>query len=58
MKVTQYLKNARECAQLAERMTGDDQRKLLAIADAWLELAKHAAEVAAGVPIAPTLPKS
>jgi hypothetical protein len=58
MTVTDYLKNARECAELAERMTGDDKRKLLAIADAWLELAKRAAEVAAAVPLAPTLPKT
>ncbi len=57
MTVTEYLKSARECAELAERMTGDDKRKLLAIADAWLELAKHAAEVAVRAPLAPTLPK-
>jgi hypothetical protein len=57
MTVTEYLNSARECAELAERMTGDDKRRLLAIADAWLELAKSAAEVAAGVPLAPALPK-
>ena len=53
MTVTEYLKSARQCAELAERMTGDDKRKVLAIADAWLELAKSAAEMAAGVPLAP-----
>jgi hypothetical protein len=54
----EYLKNARECAELAERMTGGDNRRLLAIADAWLELGKSAAEVVAGVPLAPVLPKT
>jgi hypothetical protein len=47
MLVTTYLERARECADIAERLQGEDRRKLLAIANAWRELAEEAAKVAA-----------
>ena len=49
MIVTKYLELARECADLAERMNGDDKSRLLKVASAWIELADEAAK-AAGVP--------
>jgi len=36
VSVTEYLERARECADLADRMNGDDRKKLLEIADAWI----------------------
>jgi hypothetical protein len=41
--VTDYLQLAQECAQLADRMKGDEKRRLLTVADAWLRLADTAA---------------
>ena len=46
MPVSGYLQRARECADLAERLTGADKMKLLEHADAWLALAKQAANEA------------
>ncbi len=46
MGVTEYLQRARDCADMAERMTPADKKKLLAIADAWLALADDAAKKA------------
>jgi len=42
--VTEYLERARECAALADKMTGDDKAKMLEIAEAWLRLADEAAK--------------
>ena len=55
MSVTEYLTRARECADIADRIEGEDKRKLLEIADAWLKLADSAAK-AAQAPLAPTSP--
>jgi hypothetical protein len=44
--VTEYLERARECAALADKMTGDDKAKMLEIAEAWLRLADEAAKTA------------
>jgi hypothetical protein len=49
MPVTEYLKHARECAALAERMNPADKKRLLEIADAWLRMAKVEAEKSAAV---------
>lgn len=46
MSVTEYLERARECAEIADRMTGPDKAKLMKIADVWLELARDAATIA------------
>jgi hypothetical protein len=54
MNVTNYLRRARECAELAERANAQDKLKLLEIADAWLMLADHAAKAASASPLAPT----
>jgi hypothetical protein len=42
--VTEYLQRARDCAALADKMTGEDKKKLLGIADAWLKLADQRAK--------------
>jgi len=34
VSVTDYLERARECAALAENMTGDEKTKMLAVAQA------------------------
>jgi ubiquinone biosynthesis protein Coq4 len=46
MRVTEYLQRARECADIAERVTGKDKDKLKEIATAWLQLADEAAKAA------------
>jgi hypothetical protein len=46
MRVTRYLERARDCANIAERVEGEDKRKLLAMANAWRELAEEAAKAA------------
>ena len=51
MPVVEYLSRARECADLADRARNtEDRKKLLDIANAWAELAKAAAAVAATKP--------
>jgi len=40
VSVSEYLERPRECAALAESMTGDDKVKLLAVAEAWHHTAK------------------
>jgi hypothetical protein len=48
MPVVEYLARARECADLADRArSAEDRKKLLDIAQAWADLARAAAEVAA-----------
>ena len=44
--VTEYLERARECADMADKMTGRDNARLMEIADAWLKLAGDAAKEA------------
>ena len=46
MNVTDYLERARECAAMAERMTPEEKKKLLELAEAWLKLADEAAKEA------------
>jgi hypothetical protein len=46
VSVSEYLERARECAALAENMTGDEKTKMLAVAQAWLKVADEAAKVA------------
>jgi hypothetical protein len=46
MTVTLYLERARECAALADDVKGDEQKQLLAIAEAWLTLADGVAKAA------------
>ena len=46
MSVTEHLQRARECADIAERLTGKDKEKLLEIAEAWLRIADDAAKAA------------
>jgi hypothetical protein len=41
--VTEYLERARKCAALADRKSGEQRKRLLAIAEAWLRLAEDAA---------------
>ena len=41
--VTEYLERAREIAALADRKIGDERKRLLSIAEAWLKLAEDAA---------------
>jgi hypothetical protein len=38
MRVTAYLERARTCADIAERLNGDDKRKLQAMATACIGL--------------------
>ncbi len=45
--VTDYLERARECAAIADTLTGDEQKKMLEVAEAWLKLADEAALKAA-----------
>ena len=45
--VSDCLERARECAALAESMTGAEKIKMLAVADAWLKVADEAAKEAA-----------
>ena len=47
--VSEYLGRARDCAALADKMTGADKAKLLEVAGAWLKLADDAAKKA-GLP--------
>jgi hypothetical protein len=50
MPVTPYLERARECADLADRASNpEDKKKLLDIAEAWVEVAKAEAAKAAKV---------
>lgn len=44
MSVTEYLEHARVCAEIADRLTGEDKAKLMSIADAWLKLAHEEAK--------------
>ena len=39
MSVTEFLERARECARLADTMTGKPKQQLLEIAEFWLKLA-------------------
>jgi hypothetical protein len=51
MPVVEYLAQARACADLADlARDAEDKKKILAIANAWAELAKTAAERAAAKP--------
>jgi hypothetical protein len=51
MPVVEYLAQARACAGLADRARdSEDRKKILAIAKAWAELAKTAAERGAAKP--------
>jgi hypothetical protein len=45
-KLTEYFERARQCADIAERMTGADKDTLLEIADVWLRLAAAEAKAA------------
>jgi hypothetical protein len=47
MPVTQYLEQARACAELADRSPPNDRKKILEIAETWLKLADSAAKDAA-----------
>jgi hypothetical protein len=44
--VAEYLTRARECADLADKLAGEDKTKMLEIAEAWLRLADEAAKTA------------
>jgi hypothetical protein len=44
VSVSNYLERARECAALAERMTPEEKKKILEIAEAWLSLAADEAK--------------
>ena len=44
--VTECLERARQCAALAEGMTGDEKTKMLAVAKAWLKAADEVAKEA------------
>jgi hypothetical protein len=46
MNVTDCLEHARVCAQIADRLTGEDKVRLLSMADAWLALADDNAKKA------------
>ena len=46
VSVSEYLERARECAAMAENMTGDERTKMLAVAQAWLKVADEAAKLA------------
>jgi len=41
--VSDYLKLARQVAALADRKSGDEKKRLMEIAEAWLKLADEAA---------------
>ena len=41
--VTEYLERAREVAVLADKKSGDEKKRLMQIAEAWLKLADDAA---------------
>ena len=43
MSVTDYLERARECAALADKAKETHKPKILAIADAWFQLANDSA---------------
>jgi hypothetical protein len=45
--VTDCLERARECAAMAETMSGDEKIKMLSVADAWLKVADEIAKEAA-----------
>jgi hypothetical protein len=47
MGVTEILERARQCFDMAERMTGEERTKLLEIADAWLKLADETSKAEA-----------
>ena len=42
MDVADYLKHARDCADMAAHMTGEDKQKLIELAKCWLKLAEAA----------------
>jgi hypothetical protein len=42
MDVADYLKHARDCADMAAHMTGQDKQKLIELAKSWLKLAESA----------------
>jgi hypothetical protein len=44
--VSDCLERARECAALAETMTGDEKIKMQAVAEAWLKVADETAKEA------------
>ena len=37
-KITEYLEHARQCAEIADKLSGSDRATLMAIAGAWLKL--------------------
>ena len=39
MRVTEFLERARECAALADHMSGEHREAVLALAETWLKLA-------------------
>ena len=48
MSVTGCLERARDCAARADQKAGDERRRLLELAEAWLKLAEqHAEEIRA-----------
>jgi hypothetical protein len=47
--VTEFLTRARECADLADKLGGDDKQKLMDMADAWLKLADDVARSALAI---------
>jgi hypothetical protein len=50
-----YLERARECLDMADKMRGEDKKKLLQIADAWRDLADDmlAHDLRAGIDVSP-----
>jgi hypothetical protein len=56
--VTEFLDRARECAALAESMTGDEKIKMLSVAEAWLKLADEVAKEASTVDVTPAAGKA
>jgi hypothetical protein len=44
--VTDCLERARECADVAETLTGDERTQMLAVAQAWLKVADEIAKEA------------
>ena len=39
---SKYLRHARECMDLADKMAGEDRKILLELSEAWLKLAEEA----------------
>jgi hypothetical protein len=56
--VSEYLERAREIAALADRKSGEEKKRLLQIAEAWLKLAEEsAAEAVKSASIKGALPE-